>query len=120
MGDWRKDQSKRTRRYIWGETRGQNDGSWQDFNTRIKEYPDLRELRFEKLGEEIHCWRKELEDTGEMYWISCLRFKDEGYGHWSVYYRTDESRWRATDVKEVPIARAIEGAAEWYRSKMMK
>ena len=118
MGEWRKDQSKRTRRYIWGQTRGQNEGTWQDFNTRIKTIPELNGLRYEKLGEEIHCWRETVEDSGEKYWLSVLRFVDEGYGHWSVYYRTDESRWRATDAKKVPIGRALEGAAAWYRNKM--
>jgi len=120
MGEWRKDQSKKTRRYIWGQTRGQSDGTWQDFAIRIKEYPILGGLKFEKIGDEVHCWREVLEDTGETYWMSCLRFTEDGYGHWSVFYRTDESRWRATDIKKIPIGRALAGAAEWYRDRMQQ
>ena len=119
MGEWRRDQSKKTRRYIWGETRGHQDSTWQDFARRMKEFPDLASLKFEKIGEEIHLWRQVPEDQGEPYWISCLRFVDDGYGHWEVFFRTDESRWRATQIKEVSIGRALAGAAGWYRDRMM-
>ncbi|SRR5258708_5490306 len=117
MGDWRKDQSKNVRRRNWGETRGQNDHVWQDFARRAKAFPALAALKFEKIGGEIHCWRQVQEDGGATYWTSCLRFVDDDYGYWTVYYRTDERRWRTTDAKEMPIGRAIATAAEWYEKK---
>lgn len=115
MGEWRKDQSKKTRRYIWGQTRGQNDETLEDFVQRAKAFPAYTGLRFEKLGPEVHMWRNIPEDGGGMYWMSCLRFVDDGWGYWSVMYRTDEGRWRATDAKKVPLGRAIELAAQWYK-----
>ena len=118
MGEWRKDQSKKARRYIWGETRGQSDDTWQDFAGRVKSYPELAKLRFEKLGKEIHGWKQVLESDGDPYWLSCLRFVDDGWGYWTVYFRTDESRWRTTDIKKIPLGRAVTAAAEWYRQKM--
>jgi hypothetical protein len=114
MGSWRKDQHKRVRRYNWGQTRGQNEGVRQDFMERIRPYPVFKDLRIEKLGEEIHCWRLAHEEGDQPYWTSCLRFVDDGWGYWTVYYRTDEGRWRATDTKEAPLGRAISEAAEWY------
>src|SRR5690349_21680647 len=105
MGSWRVDQHKLVRRRIWGQTRGQSDDVWQDFAQRIKPYKHLAHLRFEKLGTEIHCWRQLPESGGTPYWTSCLRFVDDGWGYWTVYYRTDEGRWRTTDIKEMPIGR---------------
>jgi hypothetical protein len=118
MGDWRKDQSKTVRRYIWGETRGQNDTTWQDFANRIKTLPALAPLKHEKLGSEIHCWRQVLDAAGKPYWISCLRFVADDWGYWTVSYRKDEGRWRATDIQKLPVGRAVTAAAEWYASKM--
>ena len=118
MGDWRKDQSKTVRRRIWGQTRGQNDGAWQDFNRRTKEFPVFSRLRFEKLGKEIHCWRELTADEGYTYWTSCLRFVDDERGYWTVLYRLDERRWRSTDIKKLPLGRAIPLVAEFYQSKM--
>ena len=48
MGSWRVDQHKLVRRRIWGQTRGQNDETWQDFARRAKGYPVFAPLRFEK------------------------------------------------------------------------
>jgi hypothetical protein len=118
MGEWRKDQSKGVRRRIWGQTRGQDDETWQDFAQRIKQFPHMADLRFEKIGTEIHCWKQVPEDGGGSYWMSCLRFVDDGWGYWNVYYRIDERRWRATDIKEMPIGRAVTAAAEWYKTKV--
>ncbi len=114
MGEWRKDQSKKTRRYIWGETRGQNDETLEDFVQRSKHFPVFSVLRFEKLGSEIHGWRNIPEDGGETYWTPCIRFVDDGWGYWTTMFRTDEGRWRPTDAKKMPLGRAIELTAEWY------
>ena len=119
MGEWRQDQSKTVRRYLWGETRGQNDPTWQDFARRVKSFPNLASLRFEKLGQEIHCWRQVPDGHDKLYWISCLRFVADDWGYWTVYYRKDEGRWRATDFEKLPIGRALTAAAEWYQSRML-
>jgi hypothetical protein len=118
MGEWRADQSKKSRRYVWQETRGQNDETWQDFARRAKPFPAFAALRFEKLGKEIHCWREAAESGGASYWMSCLRFVDDGWGYWTVYYRSDERRWRTTPIKEFPLGRAVAAAAEFYRDKL--
>jgi hypothetical protein len=115
MGEWRLDQSKNSRRYIWGETRGEYDDVWKDFAQRFKAHPALAGMKFEKLGKEIHLWRQIPEDGGRTYWGSCLRFVDDGWGYWTVFYRTDERRWRTTDIKEEPIGRALTAAAEFWR-----
>jgi hypothetical protein len=122
MGEWRKDQSKHARRNVWGETRGQSDETWQDFALRIKPYKELSQLRFEKIGTEIHCWQQipDTKRTGDMYWASILRFVDDGWGYWTVMYRNDEGRWRPTDIKKLPLGRAVPLAAEFYRQKMME
>ncbi|OGR90891.1 MAG: hypothetical protein A2992_03325 [Elusimicrobia bacterium RIFCSPLOWO2_01_FULL_59_12] len=119
MGDWRKDQSKKTRRYTWGQTRGQNDETLEDFLQRVKAFPAFASLRFEKIGSEIHAWRSIREDSGSLYWASCLRFADDGWGYWTVFYRLDERRWRVTDARERPLGQALAGAAEWYRSRFI-
>ena len=115
MGTWRRDQSKGARRVIWGQTRGKNDETWKEFEQRLGAFPELAKLRIEKIGAEIHCWRQVESPSKEIYWTSCLRFVDEGYGYWSLWYRTDERRWRSTPNKELPAGRTINGAAEWYR-----
>src|SRR5579864_3771125 len=94
MGSWRSDQHKNARRTIWGETRGMMDPTTKDFCRRQKAYPALKGLRAEKIGSEIHCWRLVEPEKGPSYWTSCLRFIDDGFGHWEVYYRPDERRWR--------------------------
>jgi hypothetical protein len=122
MGEWRKDQSKHSRRNIWGETRGQSDETWQDFAQRVKAFPWLAKLRFEKIGGEIHLWQQ-VPDTkrlGETYWMSVMRFVDDGWGYWDVLYRTDEGRWRPTDIKKLPIGRAVTLAAEFYQDRMAR
>jgi hypothetical protein len=118
MGSWRADQSKKPRRKIWGETRGQSDSVWQEFAKRFKAYPCFTPLRIEKIGEEIHAWRQIVNPKGEPYWMSCLRFVDDGWGYWTVYYRNDERRWRATDITHLPLSHAIRLAAEWYHKKL--
>jgi hypothetical protein len=115
MGEWRADQSKKTRRYVWGETRGQYDDVWKDFAQRVKAYPELAAMKYEKIGKEIHLWRPIQESSGETYWTSCLRFVDDGWGYWTVFYRMDERRWRTTALKELPIGRAITSAAEFWQ-----
>jgi hypothetical protein len=117
MGDWRPDQSKKTRRYVWGQTRGEQDETLRDFNVRVKAYPQLAALRAEKIGSEIHLWRMLKEDSGKDYWISCLRFVDDTWGYWSVFYRTDERRWRTTPVKDEPLGRALATVADFFREE---
>ena len=114
MGNWRADQSKTARRRIWGKTRGQSDETWQDFSRRAKDYLVLKPLRFEKIGKEIHCWRQVEESGGTPYWMSCLRFVDDGWGYWTVYYRTDERRWRTTPIRQQPIGRALSESADFW------
>jgi len=118
MGDWRADQSKTVRRMVWGRTRGEGDATWKDFSARFKRFPALTNMRIEKMGSEIHAWRPAKEDTGKTYWVSCLRFVDEGLGYWTVLYRSDERRWRTTPFKEMPLSRAVEAAAEFYKNEM--
>ena len=118
MGEWRKDQSKGARRYIWGQTRGEHDEVWRDFAARMKAFPTFQSLRIEKIGAEIHAWRNVREDNGKTYWTSCLRFVDDGWGYWSVYYRSDERRWRATPVEDQPIGRALAQTAEFYNANL--
>jgi hypothetical protein len=120
MGNWKPDQSKKPRRKIWGETRGQSDETWQEFAKRFKEAPPLDKLRLEKVGTEIHAWRQILDEKkGEPYWMSCLRFVDDGWSYWTVLYRTDERRWRTTDIRGLPMSRAITAAAQWYKKKLV-
>lgn len=119
MGNWRADQSKGGRRYQWGQSRGKEDPTLRDFLARSKKFPEYAELRSEKIGTEIHCWREMKEShTGKVYWTSCLRFADDGWGYWTVHFRPDEARWRSTPLKDLPIGRAVEGAAEFYRQKL--
>lgn len=115
MGEWRADQSKGARRYNWGETRGKQDATLRDFTERMRAFPDLKDIRAEKIGSEIHCWREIPEDGGKTYWTSCLRFVDDGWGYWTVFQRPDERRWRTTPLKELPLSRALAGAAEFYK-----
>ena len=114
MGEWRADQSKGTRRYIWGQTRGDKDAARRDFVVRAKAFPAFQGLQVEKIGSEIHLWRPLKEPSGKTYWTSCLRFVDDDWGYWTVYYRPDERRWRATDVRKLPIGRAIELTAQLF------
>src|ERR1700744_6412717 len=116
MGPWKRDQSKGVRRVIWGQTRGKTDETWKEFEQRINKFPELSKLRIEKIGSEIHAWRQIQAESGDAYWASCFRFVDEGYGYWSLWYRTDERRWRATPYKELPMGRTITGAAEFYKT----
>lgn len=118
MGTWRADQSKGGRRYVWGESRGKEDPTLRDIAARLKKVPDLAALRPEKIGAEIHCWRERKESTGKTHWVSCLRLVDDGWGYWTVFFRPDEARWRATPIKDMPLSRAIAGAADIYREKL--
>jgi|GEM_PF-1920786 hypothetical protein len=120
MGEWRADQSKNVRRYSWGETRGKNDAIWKEFARRIETFQILAGLKFEKIGSEIHCWREVYEPSKDKYWTSCLRFVDDGWGYWTVFYRTDERRWRATSLKQLPMRLALEGAAEFYQNHFVE
>jgi hypothetical protein len=114
MGEWRKDQSKNARRYLWGQTRGEHDATRRDFLVRMKPFPVLGKLQIEKIGGEIHAWREVTEDSGKRYWTSCLRFIDDGYGFWTLFYRPDERRWRSTPYKDLPVGRVIAAAAEFF------
>src|SRR5437660_116734 len=114
MGTWLPDQSKNARRTIWGQTRGEMDDTWKDFSSRLKTVPALAHLRVEKIGSEIQCWRLQESPGKEPYWMSCLRFIDDGWGYWTVMYRTDERRWRSTPYKDLPLGQALSGAGEWY------
>jgi hypothetical protein len=119
MGDWRVDQSKTVRRMVWGRTRGEGDATWKDFSARFKNLPPLAALRVEKIGSEIHAWRSLKEaETGKIYWVSCLRFVDDGLGYWTVLYRSDERRWRTTTFKEMPLGRAVEAASDFYKENV--
>jgi len=118
MGSWRADQSKGARRYVWQQTRGEKDEVWRDFAARLKTHPPLAGLKLEKIGSEIHCWRPVQEPSGKTYWTSCLRFVDDGWGYWSVLFRPDERRWRTTSLKDLPLSRAIAGAAEFYKQNL--
>jgi hypothetical protein len=121
MGEWRADQSKEVRRYLWGQTRGEKDETRRDFLARIKAFPELAALRTEKVGSELHLWRELKEETsGKTYWTSCIRFVDDRWGYWTVLFRDDERRWRSTPHKELPLRLAIEGAAEVLRSRLLK
>ena len=115
MGSWRADQSKAARRYVWQQTRGETDDTRRDFVERLKPYPTFAAMRVEKIGGELHLWRPLKEDeSGKAYWTSCLRFVDDGWGYWTVYYRLDERRWRTTSIKEMPLGRAIVAVAEFW------
>jgi|SRR6185437_14781980 len=118
MGDWRRDQSKGARRLIWGQTRGKEDPTYRNFAERLRAYPDLAALKVEKIGSEIHCWRERTEPGGKKYWTSCLRFVDDGWGYWTVFYRPDERRWRTTPLRDLPIGRALEQAVEFYKDHL--
>lgn len=119
MGTWKADQSKGTRRYVWGETRGKEDATLRDIAARAKKQPDLGDLRPEKIGSEIHFWREVTEKpSGKTYWLSCLRFVDDGWSYWTVFFRPDDARWRATPLKDLPLSKAISGAAEIYRERL--
>lgn len=117
MGSWRADQSKGARRKIWGQTRGELDLTRQEFANRLNSAPSLASLRIEKIGSEIHAWREIRDEAGAVYWASCLRFVDQGLGYWTVLYRPDERRWRATPIKNLPMSAAITAAADWLASK---
>lgn len=119
MGEWRADQSKGVRRYVWGQTRGEQDPTRRDFMRRLKDYPELSALRIEKIGSEIHAWREVLEDGGRRYWVSCLRFVPDEWGYWDVFYRTDERRWRPAGIDELPVGKALGAAAEFFREKFV-
>jgi hypothetical protein len=114
MGTWRVDQSKNAKRYVWQQTRGEQDEMLRDFVVRFKAYPVFAEVKLEKIGSEIHVWRPIKESSGKSYWASCMRFKDDGWGYWDVFYRPDERRWRTTTIKETPLTKAISAAADWY------
>ncbi len=114
MGSWRKDQSKLVRRYLWGQTRGENDATLRDFIVRQKAFPGLMALRPEKIGSEIHCWRPHPDDKGKRYWTASLRFIDDGWGYWTVMGRADEGRWRHTDIDGLPISKALAAAETYY------
>ena len=118
MGEWRADQSKEARRHIWGKTRGEEDATWRDFSHRLRSYPDLKNLRAEKIGAEIHLWREAREPSGKTYWTSCLRFQDDGFGYWTVMYRPDERRWRTTPIRELPIRQALDAASQLYNERL--
>ena len=118
MGEWTLDQSKNARRTIWGQTRGENDPTLRDFIRRAKTYPMLAAMRPEKIGPEIHCWRQIKSPDGEVYWHSCLRFKDDGWGYWTVMYRSDERRWRTTDLEDLPYSKVLPAAVDLYKSKI--
>jgi len=120
MGDWRLDQSKATRRYIWQETRGKKDPTLQDFLKRMIPFEEYKPLRFEKIGSEIHGWRGITDTKGKVYWASCLRFVDEGWDMWSLWYRPDERRWRRTPYQELPRGRAIEGGATFLKDFLVR
>ncbi len=119
MGNWRSDQSKSVRRDVWGRTRGEGDATWKDFSARFKQFPDLFNLKIEKIGSEIHVWRYIAENARKGYWVSCLRFIDDGWGYWTLMFRPDERRWRATNHKDLPVGRMIETAAELYRERFV-
>jgi hypothetical protein len=119
MGEWRLDQSKGAKRYVWGQTRGVDDSTRRNLIERMKPYAVFKNLRVEKIGSEIHCWREMTEETGKKHWISCLRFVPDDWGYWDVFYRTDERRWRTTDLQELPIGRMIERLAEFYSQKFV-
>jgi len=119
MGEWRRDQAKGARRYVWGQTRGHDDNLRRDFIERAKPFPVLHALRVEKIGDEIHCWREVKEEDGKAYWISCLRLVPDEWGYWDVFYRTDERRWRTTPLKEIPLGRMIAQLAEFYSEKFV-
>ncbi len=115
MGTWRADQSKGGRRYVWGETRGETDDTRRDFIARLKAFVIFNGLRTEKIGSEMHLWRLEKIGTAKPYWTSCLRFVDDGWGYWTVYYRPDERRWRSAPAKELPLGKAMTLTAEFYK-----
>jgi len=116
MGEWRADQSKKTRRYVWGQTRGEHDAARRDFIERARKYPLMSALRVEKIGSELHLWRQIKEDSGKTYWASCFRFVDNDWGYWTVFYRPDERRWRKAGITDLPIARALEETARLFDS----
>ncbi|MFA5974788.1 MAG: hypothetical protein WC859_01305 [Elusimicrobiota bacterium] len=115
MGSWRPDQSKEARRYVWGRTRGEDDPTRRDFAHRLRAFPALARLKTEKIGSEIHLWREVQDPSGKKYWISCLRFMDDGWGYWTVRFRTDERRWRSTDLNDLPLRLAFESAVTFYK-----
>lgn len=117
MGNWEKDQSKARKRYDWGTTRGTKDPVWRDFTERLKKIPELQEFKIEKLGSEIHFWRQTKDVEGKMYWLSFLRFVGDKWDYWDVSWRGDDSRWRATGIKEVPVRQALANAVEFYKQK---
>lgn len=119
MGSWRSDQSKEARRYLWGKTRGEGDPTWKDVTHRLRALAALAGLRVEKIGSEMHLWRQVQEPSGKAYWTSCLRFIDDGWSYWTVLYRPDERRWRATGLRRLPIGRALAAAAEFYRERIL-
>jgi hypothetical protein len=115
MGNWRADQSKGVRRYVWQQTRGEHDDTFRDVAARMKAFPVFTPLRIEKIGSEIHVWRQIKEDSGKTYWASCFRLVDDGWGYWTVFYRPDERRWRTTPIKDEPIGKALAHVAEFYQ-----
>jgi len=119
VGEWRKDQNKGGRRIVWGQTRGEQDPTRRNFVERIKAFPSFHNLKVEKIGSEIHVWREEKPEKGPAYWTSCLRFVDDSWGYWNVWFRPDERRWRTTDITEEPMSKAIELAAEYYGKKFV-
>jgi len=119
MGDWRFDQSKGGRRHVWQQTRGEQDPTRRNFVERIKTYPVFKGMRIEKIGGELHVWRENVPKEGSSYWTSCMRFKDDSWGYWTVYYRTDERRWRSTGIEDQPVGKAIDSASEFWREKFV-
>jgi len=117
VGEWRKDQSKGGRRVIWGQTRGEQDSTRRNFLERMRAYPVFKNLKVEKIGSEIHIWRVEKPETGPAYWTSCIRFLDDSWGYWDVWYRPDERRWRSTGINKQPVGKAIAAVAEFYQEK---
>ncbi len=118
MGSWQKDQSKLRHRYLWGQTRGEKDATLRDFMERVKAYPALAKLRPEKIGSEIQCWRQIPDGKGKLYWSSCVRFIDDGWGYWTIMGRSDEGRWRNSHIEGLPLSKALAAGEEYYLDKL--
>ena len=119
MGEWSKDQSKHQRRYKWDKTRGTKDAVWRDFALRLKNIPEFKDMRHEKIGSEIHHWRLSQDSAGKPFWLSVLRLVGDGWGYWDLYWRPDERRWRTTGYEELPAGKALAAAVEFYRHHLL-
>jgi hypothetical protein len=113
MGTWKPDQSKHSRRYEWGKSRGEKDAVWRDFAARLKAVPGLSPFKHEKIGPEIHFFRQAKDPNGRPYWTSFLRFVNDGWGYWEIAWRPDEGRWRSPGLKQLPPSQALTAAAEF-------